>query len=236
MSPNTIFTIPEEIRQEIRSYLNYRDVWSLKQTSLLFYRVVEIPTIKSFLHCPCGRSLRVLEECLIIPMGYEACHYCKRLLPSECFSRFQRRLTAARQHSFFFDYASWKPEKHYCLECGVKNHHYPGGKNIYVGFGFHDYMDEAVFPCKHCGNLSYYLPGLTTLCVKCDEDTSLCITSSPSCLSLKTAFADGREQSQKTIEPSIQDYQPIKREFLLALIGERLLPENDSEGWLSYLE
>ena len=135
MTQAAIFTIPEELRQQITSYLNYDDAWSLKQTSHLFYRVVEIPTIKSFLHCPYGPSLGMLEDWAIIQMGYEACYFCKRFLPKEHFSRFQRHLTAARQHSDCFDYATWNPQKHYCIECGVKNHLYPGGKMIYVGFG-----------------------------------------------------------------------------------------------------
>ena len=167
MSATTISTIPEELRQEITSYLNYGDAWSLKQTSTLFYHVVEIPTIKSFLACPYGPSLAMLEEWKIIPLGHEACHYCRRLLPKECFSRIQRHLTAARQHSLSFDYATWNSKIHYCLECGVKEHQYPPGKRIYIGFGGTGSGNEAVMPCKQCGTLVDYHSRDLRLCPKC---------------------------------------------------------------------
>ena len=35
----TLSTLPEELRQEIISYLDYPDAWSLKQTSMLFLQV-----------------------------------------------------------------------------------------------------------------------------------------------------------------------------------------------------
>ena len=38
-SPPNLSSIPEEIRQEIISYLDFPDAWSLKQTSRLFYQV-----------------------------------------------------------------------------------------------------------------------------------------------------------------------------------------------------
>ena len=38
-------TLPEEIRQEIISYLDYYDAWSLKKTSKLFLNVGQISVI-----------------------------------------------------------------------------------------------------------------------------------------------------------------------------------------------
>lgn len=231
ISPTTILTIPEEIRQEITGYLSYDDAWSLKKTCILFYRVVEIPTIKSFLACPYGPSLGMLEEWYIIPDGYETCHYCNKLLPKERFSRFQRRLTAARQYpnSLCFDYATWKPEKHYCIACGIKNHLYPRGKKIYVGFGDLGFKEEAVVPCEHCGTLlderSWF-----GFCAVCDGllDTeymmsiglrSLSSSDSPPGLAVR-----GDKNKPKTVlEPDRKAYENIHPKSLLASIGERLL-------------
>lgn len=166
MSPMTISIIPEELRQEIISYLDYDDAWSLKRTSNLFYRVVEIPTIKSFLACPYGLSLSMLEKWQIVPLGCEYCFFCKRLLPKERFSSFQRHLTTTRQHSLCFDYGSWNPKRHYCLNCGVKNHIYLGGRKIVTGIGDTGYK-EAVMPCERCGTLVDYKPRGSKLCPDC---------------------------------------------------------------------
>ena len=228
MSPTTILTIPEEIRQEITGYLSYDDAWSLKKTCTLFYRVVEIPTIKSFLACPYGPSLGMLEEWYIIPDGYEACHYCNKLLPKERFSRFQRRLTAARQYpnSLCFDYATWKPEKHYCIACGVKIHHYPGGKKIYIGFGDPGFKEEAVVPCEHCGTLLDDV----RFCPVCDEllgtddITSMELCSPSSSHSPSGLAVTGDESTPKIVmEPKRKSYENVHPKSLLASIGERLL-------------
>ena len=232
MAPATISTIPEEIRQQITSYLNYDDAWSLKQTSTLFYRVVEIPTIQSFLARPYGPSLGTLEECDIIPWGHEACHYCRRLLQKERFSRFQRYLTRARQHSLCFDYASWKSDRHYCLECGVVNRHYPTGRKIYVGFGDPGSKDEAVVPCGHCGSLIDCAPWDFQFCPDCnqligaDELKPPWIhgpCSSSSDLYLAAAGAGVEIQSEEVVEPESRDYENAEPGSLLGLIGERLL-------------
>ena len=232
MSLATISSIPEEVRQEITSYLNYDDAWSLKQTSTLFYRVVEIPTIKSFLACPYGPSLGMLEEWDIIPLGHEACHYCSRLLQKERFSRFQRHLTIARQHSLSFDYATWKSDKHYCLDCGVRNRHYPTGKKIYVGFGDPGCKDEAVVPCEYCGVLMDYYPSDLQSCPDCRELVGAdelkhpwlydpCSSSSDSYS--RTAGVGVENQSEEVVEPESKDYENAEPESLLGLIGEHLL-------------
>ncbi len=239
MSPTTISTIPEELRQEITSYLNYDDAWSLKQTSKLFYHIVEIPTIKSFRACPYGLSLGMLEEWQIIPLGRELCHYCNRLLPKERFSRFQRRLTAARQDSLSFDYATWNPRKHYCLKCGVKNCHYPVDRKIYIGFGDPGCKHEAVVPCIYCGrlverrswDLRFYpscngLVGADELRVPyiCNPSTSSSSSSSDSYP--KMAFAGDKNLSKEAMEPAWYVYDKAKPEYLLALVGERLLAQS----------
>ncbi|KAF6225535.1 hypothetical protein HO133_009535 [Letharia lupina] len=230
MSPPTISTIPEELRQEIISYLNYDDAWSLKKTSTLFYRVVEIPTIKSFLAYPYGPSLGMLEEWQIIPQGYETCFYCNRLLQKEHFSRFQRHLTAARHHTLCFNYATWNPAQHYCLDCGVRHHHYPGGKRIYVGFGDPGYKDEAVMPCEHCGTLVDYEPWDFRFCPECngllgaDELRSRWIHNTSSSDShLETEVAGHENQSEEVTEPESKAHEDAEPGSLLALIGERLL-------------
>ena len=236
MSRTTISTIPEELRQEITSYLNYDDAWSLKQTSTLFYCVVEIPTIKSFLACPYGPSLGMLEEWEIIPLGHETCYYCNRLLPKEHFSRFQRHLTAARQYSLCFDYATWNPAKHYCLDCGVTNHLYPVGKSIYVGFGDPGCKHEAVMPCKQCGTLVDYHPWKLNICPKCNgrnrvnelgvsgtcKSFSSSSSSSTKCYP-KLAVAVDKKQSEEATEPESKVYENAQPGSLLILIGERLL-------------
>ena len=232
MSPTTISTIPEEIRQQITRHLNYGDAWSLKQTSALFYRIVEIPTIKSFLACPYGPSLGVLEECDIIPLGHEACHYCRRLLQKERFSRFQRYLTRARQHSLCFDYASWKSDRHYCLDCGVVNGHYPADRKIYVGFGDPGSKDEAVVPCGHCGILVDSRPWDYQFCPMCSQvvgvdelgrpwDYDLCSSSSDSDSGALGAGVEN--QSEEVVEPESKDYENAEPGSLLGLVGERLL-------------
>ena len=152
----TICTLPEELRQEVISYLTYWDAWSLKQTAKLFHRVVEIPTIKSFLEQPDGSSLRVLEDCtdwLDRFSSHEACWYCRQILPRERFSRLQRQLTGARQTSFDYDFTSYKPEKHFCIRCGVKHGRYKRGQKIYTGFGDPGYREEGVVPCTYCGKI-----------------------------------------------------------------------------------
>ena len=123
----TISTLPEELRQAIISNLDYNDAWSLKQTSKVFLRVIEIPTIQSFLEYPYGPSLEMLDDWLIMPPHYEACWYCRCLLPAHKFSRAQRILTAGRQQWMKRDYATWKPEEHYCIECGVRHGLYEKG-------------------------------------------------------------------------------------------------------------
>ena len=234
MSAATISTIPEELRQEIASYLNYDDAWSLKQTSTLFYRVVEIPTIKSFLACPYGPSLGMLEEWEIIPLGYEACYYCHRLLQNEYFSRFQRHLTAARQHSLSFDYATWNSEKHYCLDCGVKKQHYPAGKKIYIGLGDPGCKNEAVVPCKQCRTPVDYHSRDLRLCSNCNGRIQVdefvfpwnfrpSSSSSSSEPYSKMAVAGDESQSEEVTEPESTFYENAEPGSLLALIGERLL-------------
>ena len=232
MSPRTFSNIPEEIRQEVISYLDYNDAWSLKQTSTLFYRVVEIPTIKSFLACPYGPSLGMLEEWQVIPLGHEVCHYCNRLLPKERFSRFQRHLTRARQYTLVFDYTTWKLDKHYCFDCGVMNHHYPTGKKIYIGFGDPGFKEEAVAPCEHCGILIDCFPWDFRFCPNCNEllgaDELIrpwiydpCSSSSDSYSGMTDADVENR--SEEVVEPESKDYEGAEPESLLALIGERLL-------------
>ena len=54
--------IPEELRQQIIGELNYYDAWSQKQTSRLFSRVVEIPTVHTFLRWPSGAVFTLLRE------------------------------------------------------------------------------------------------------------------------------------------------------------------------------
>lgn len=233
MSPATISSIPEELRQEITSYLDYADAWSLKQTSTFFYRVVEIPTIKSFLACPYGPSLGMLEEWEIIPLGYEACHYCNRLLPKERFSRFQRHLTAARQHSLGYHYATWNPKKHYCLDCGLKNNQYPTGKKIYTGFGDPGCKSEAVIPCARCSILIEYHPWNFRFCPDCIElfraDENRPWIYDPcfflSHLYPKTPAASDGNGAEEFTEPEYKDYENAEPGSLLALIGERLPPE-----------
>lgn len=221
MSSTTISSIPEELRQEITSHLNYADAWSLKQTSKLFYRVVEIPTIKSFLAYPYGPSLDMLEEWEIIPLGYETCHYCNRLLPNERFSRFQRHLTAARQHSLCYDYATWNPKKHYCLDCGIMNHQYTLGQKIYTGFGDPGYKSEALMPCKHCSILFELHPWSLIICPECIE------LYDPRLLSLnlhpKLAAVSNGNGAEEFTEPEYRYYEDAEPGSLLALIGERLL-------------
>jgi len=150
-SGTSISTIPEELRQSIISHLNYADAWSLKRTSPLFLKVVEILTIRSFLSNPYGPSLCRHEDWQVIPLGYEACWYCRQLLPADKLSWYQRRLTAARKDSLTCDYGSWKAEKHFCIECGVKLGQYQRGERIYTGFGDPGYTDVAVVPCFSCG-------------------------------------------------------------------------------------
>lgn len=230
MSPTTISTVPEELRQEIISCLNYDDAWSLKRTSTLFYSVVEIPTIKSFLACPNGRSLGMLEDGLVIPRGCERRYYCNRILQKERFSRFQRHLTAARQDSLCFDYVTWKPEKHFCLLCGVKHHHYPGGKRIYIGYGDPGYKDEAIMPCEDCGTLVNYEPWDFRFCPDCNgfigsDETESRWTRTPSSSNLHPdmVVASDESQSEEVAEPQSKDYEDAEPGSLLALIGERLL-------------
>ena len=190
-------TLPEELRQEIISYLDYYDAWSLKKTSRLFLKVgyfsilrvsscciswymcpfclvyrqswsiwkpssrgkspltpstqvVEIPTIQTFLAHPHGAALAMLEDWAIIPIGYEACYYCHRLLQARRFSRFQRWLTSARQKSGTYDYHSYNPAKHFCIKCGVRYGQYEKGRGIFVGYGDVGSTREVVTPCIHC--------------------------------------------------------------------------------------
>lgn len=168
MSPAaTITGVPEEIRQEIVSYLNYEDAWSLKQTSKLFLQIVDIPTIASFLAWPSGSSLGILEEWNLIPDGYEACYFCRRFLHLHHYSRSQRHDTAIRQGAVNFDYKAWKASDHYCLECGVRHDKYRKGVKILTGFGDPGYLDEAVVPCLHCGLIFDFHTVNCAFCLGC---------------------------------------------------------------------
>lgn len=63
----------------------------------------------------------MLEDWAVIPIGYESCFYCHRILPAHSFSRFQRWITSARQKSTNYDYHSWKADKHFCMSCGAQH-------------------------------------------------------------------------------------------------------------------
>ncbi|CAF9925158.1 hypothetical protein IMSHALPRED_006401 [Imshaugia aleurites] len=226
MAKVTISTIPEELRQGIIRYLAYADAWSLKQTSTLFYRIVEIPTLKSFLACPDGLSLEVLEERpSIIPRGREICFHCKRLLPREKFSLFQRYLSRSRQHLWFrFDYATWNPEKHYCLDCGVKHRRYPSGKMVYIdGRG-------AIGTGGICGFLVNCEPGGLGICPECngplcaDEHRPRWVrNTSSSDVHRDLGVADDEQTFEEATEPEPRLYYNALSESILALAGERLL-------------
>lgn len=51
------------------------------------------------------------------------------------------------------DYATWKPEEHYCIECGVRHVLYDKGEKIHTAFGESGYIEEAVVPCSYCGEV-----------------------------------------------------------------------------------
>ncbi len=186
-------SIPEELRQEITSYLDYDDAWSLKQTSRLFYRVVEIPTIASFFANPYGPSLKILEDWDVTPEGYDPCCYCRRFLRRQHFSRRIRKRNAARHPDLdyvqwregiaqglaaqeevrSFDYTTWDPEEEYCLVCGVSHCKYRWGEPILTGFGEPGSLKECVMPCSSCGILNdpydHTLGGHPWRCTACRE-------------------------------------------------------------------
>lgn len=170
-STPSISNIPEELRQQIAGYLNYDDAWSLKQTSRLFSQVIQIPTISSFLKHPWGPSLEVLEDWAIVPFGYEPCYYCRSFLPMQCYDRKQRQATAARQDCdlFEFDYTTWLPEQHYCLECGISNHKYVWGEMILTGYGDPGFEDECILPCSYCGTSMDFDEVCCDICSACDR-------------------------------------------------------------------
>lgn len=173
----------------------------------------------------------MLEEGGIIPLGYEACHYCCRLRPKECFSRFQRHLTAARQQSICYDYATWNPKKHYCLDCGVTNNHYPTGKKIDIGFLDPGRKSEAIIPCGRCRILIDYHRWDFRFCPDCIELIRADELNRPwiydPCFyfshlySEMAALSDGKGAEEVT-EPEYKDYENAEPGSLLALIGERL--------------
>ena len=115
-------------------------------------QVVELPTIHSFLRQPTGTALHILEDSAIIQPGCQACNHCQRLLTLHHFSGFQRLLTAHRQIGDSYDYKSYKPEKHYCMKCGVKTGKYPKGETINAGFEAPRKF-RLVVPCRLCGTL-----------------------------------------------------------------------------------
>ena len=119
-------------------------------TNLHLTQVTEIPTIATFLTYPDGTSLSVLEDWDMIPIGYEVCCYCHRLRAAHYFSRFQRWVTSARQKSATYDYRSWKPEKHFCIKCGIEHGHYGPGQRIYVGFGDAGSTRNSLWVCAFC--------------------------------------------------------------------------------------
>lgn len=171
-STPSISNIPEEIRQQIAGYLNYDDAWSLKQSSRLFAQVIEIPTLASFLKQPWGPSLQILEDWDVVPFGYEACYYCQCFLPLRCYDRKQRRATVARQDSDLleYDYTTWLPEQHYCLDCGIMNHKYVWGEMILTGYGDPGCETEGILPCSYCGlsmEFDAVCCGYCSACEKC---------------------------------------------------------------------
>ena len=144
--------IPEELRQQIISELSYHDAWALKQTSRLFARVVQIPTVKSFLLLPEGKALFILRESEVIPFSHELCCYCRRLLHFSCYGREKRREFTLRRASL--NYEEWDFKNQFCLECGVAHMKYMPGQRILTGFGEAGSKNEAVVSCWHCGTLT----------------------------------------------------------------------------------
>ena len=116
------------------------------------------------------------------------------------------------------------------MACGVKNHHYPGGKKIYIGFGDPGCKDEAVVPCEHCGTLlddgSWYF----RFCPVCDEllgtdeMVSMGFCDPPSSNPPHASANRGDESTPNiVIEPERKAYENAHPKSLLALIGELLL-------------
>ncbi|MCJ1278152.1 hypothetical protein MMC21_005967 [Puttea exsequens] len=230
MSPQDHFSkLPEELRQEITSYLNYADAWSLKQTSRLFLQVVEIPTIKSFLSHPYGPSLAMLEEWDIIPVGCEACFYCRRILFVSSFSRFQRKLTASRQHAFNYDYSSWKSENHYCIACGIAKGHYPRGERIPIGLGDPGYTNSAVIPSSIGRDTIYEPRARREVYVPKDSfditwDSKVLLELERSNETVAVFNSTMCEMSDAKREPEYYEFNDA--ELLLGLVDEKLLPDS----------
>ncbi|MCJ1424159.1 hypothetical protein MMC29_002046 [Sticta canariensis] len=148
----TISLLPEELRQQIIGELNYYDAWSLKQTSKLFERVVEIPTVKTFLRWPNGETLTILREWDVVPITHE------------------RRDFAIRRE--YFEYEGWNIKNQFCLECGVTHGEYPPGQRIPTGFGDDGMKNEAVVVCCCCTSITNFN---CRICETCGLPWNRCI-------------------------------------------------------------
>lgn len=170
--PSIISLLPEELRQQIIGELNYYDAWALKQTSKLFERVVEIPTVKSFLRWPNGETLTILREWDVIPITHEVCYYCRHFLHFSCYSRAQRRDFAIRRE--YFEYEGWNIKNQFCLKCGVARGEYPPGQRIPTGFGDYGTTSEAVVVCCCCAAITDFN---CRVCETCGLPWNRCITA-----------------------------------------------------------
>ena len=309
MESANLSTVPEEIRQQIISYLDYQSAWALKQTSTLFYQVserslmstwvfhlsdskilylwsrsnslldlwsvntdslkpiqvIEIPTIATFLANPNGTALATLEKENIFPTGREgreACYYCRRLLRSNEFSRLQQGITAARQkEGSYYDYESYKPEKHFCVNCGFKDHLYPLGQPIYVTGWYKSSFVRHVIACQYCSEIIDFDLVACESCRGCytcidiarkavEDDMPIAFTGDERCnhkaiidtckAFKRFGFGCSEEiplleiNGQPPSEPDCYDY--VEKDYeLLALVGEKRIKDSQYERRHIYL-
>ncbi|KAL6718704.1 hypothetical protein ACLMJK_002938 [Lecanora helva] len=197
----------------------------------------------------------MLEDWDIIPIGYEGCFHCRRLFPAHHFSRFQRWISSARQKSGLsgtYRYESYKPDKHFCIQCGVKEGQYPFGQRIFVGFGEPGTANEAMLPCPYCSLIVDNTSACCELCGGCDDciafvkrakaqgfpvaffDKDRCdhFATIALCASLKAWELRGSydlkwvemSNMRPVGEPVFKEYKDKSPEDLLAMIGEKLTP------------
>ena len=152
----------------ISEELGYKDAWALKQTSWHFFRVIEIPTLRSF--CEYFQDspeindrkqseraktiqtqwLEILVETNIFPKYEGTCKFCRCIATMHYFDKDQQHI---RQHEKDFS----KMMDMFCLTCGAENGLYQPGELVQC--------DSS--PGLDQSDDTFYLSEELTLCYSC---------------------------------------------------------------------
>lgn len=160
-------------------------------------------------------------------------------------------MTSARQKSGTYDYDSYKPKHHFCIDCAFKSGEYKRGEIIYTGFGDPGSKEEAIAQCYFCGVINTVMQPCFVNCEACKKCFVLMGNKREVKLEfsvdhepiLEIPFALGPEALGHYLEdamtarmefrlkgdPVFSLYDECGPEDLLRIVGEKLLEEDEDE-------